>query len=147
MVSVMIFVIVIIIYFQYINNLETQEQHTLNELTIDSNYIANSLVSEGYPKDWNTTSVERIGLTDNNHRINSTKLESFITMDYNTTRRMFGTNHHYYMYFEDTNNTVIPVNGTSVIGYYSNDSSYLIKRTRLVILDSEIVRMEVNAWH
>ena len=146
MVGIMIFIIVIVIYFEYINNLSEREENIVDDLIINSKAISNSLVSEGYPSDWNSTNVVRIGITDNNQRINKTKLERYINMSYIDTKTKFRTPYNYYIFLEYKNGSKIQLNNSDYYGYQYPNAKRLVQITRRLIYESEIVRMGVQVW-
>jgi hypothetical protein len=146
MVGLMVFVVVVVIYFEYVDNLSSKEENIMDDLIINSKAITNSLVAEGYPKDWNTSNVVKIGLTEGNQRINTTKLNQFISMDYIETKSKLRTSYNYYMFLEYKNGSKIKLNGSDEYGYKSLNPSKLVQTTRLLIYNSTIIRMVVHVW-
>ena len=69
MIGLLIFVIALVMYYKFVVNLSEQDQSILNELISDSKMISSSLISGGFPENWNNGTVERIGITDNDYRI------------------------------------------------------------------------------
>lgn len=115
-------------------------------MVLDAKTISNSLMSEGYPSDWNTTNVGRIGLTNGNYRINQTKLENLANMDQTTTRSMLDTRFNYYIQLRKQDGTNITINGSNGIGTQATNTKRLVQITRVTIYNSIITKMVVQLW-
>ena len=138
--------IAITIYFEFTNNLSTDSEEEINEMVLDAKTISNSLMSKGYPTDWNVTTVQKIGLTNGNYRINQTKIESFANITVADARSMFDTRFNYYVQLKMQNGTIIKINGNDGIGTPVNTTSKLVQITRAVIYDSSITRLVIQLW-
>jgi len=165
-IALLIFVIALVIYYEYTTNLSNQDKGLLDDLLGDAKTISSSLVSAGYPTNWTNTTVERIGLTNNDQRIDETKLDAFLGMTYKDSRKVFGTKYDYFVFFEDRNNDITEIGGDSEkcgVGHPDADQEIegseclsinlttinpekVVKITRLVVYDSEIVKMVVYVW-
>ena len=100
MAGLALFLIGIMIFFIYSLNQPTQAKENFELLSYDSEIITSNLLSEGYPKDWNSTNVITLGITTNN-KINQTKLENlyqiiYVEGNYTKTRNIFNTQYDYY---------------------------------------------------
>ena len=140
-VGLLIFMIVIFIYYDYYSNLVDESEPAWEEIIIDSKSISSSLMSSGYPEDWNESNVSRIGILDGNYRINQTKIERFVSMPYNTSRQLFNTWFDFYFFIEDKNGTDYFEAGAEPSG-----QEYLVQTTRLAIYNSSIYRMVLYIW-
>jgi len=155
-IAVLVFGSAILIYYKNITNLSDQDEELLDDLLIDAKSISNSLVSQGYPYNWNKDNVVRIGITDNN-RINETKLEQFSMIPYNEGRKLFGTAYNYYVFFRDKDNNILPFNesleGIGKPGVNSTNiqtvenPKKLVKVTRLIVKESDIKKMVIYLWY
>jgi len=141
MVGLLIFVMVIIIYYQYYGGLTDESEAELQELIIDSKSISSSFISAGYPRDWTNDTVEILGLTEGNYRINTTKLERMKNMTYKQTKDLLKTRFDFYFYLQDENGNVTDYAGTN-----STDPSFLVQSTRFVICGSSVCKMVVHLW-
>lgn len=162
MVGLLIFIIALVIYYEYSTNLSKQEKGLLDEILADAKSISSSLVSAGYPSDWNSGDVERIGLTNNDQRINNEKLEEFYGMTYNTSRRLFGTRFDYFIFFKNENNSIMNIEGECGVGSpnvaveesegncisvnITANPTKLVRIKRLLVYNSDVVGMEVYVW-
>jgi hypothetical protein len=131
------------------------DTRSLEDILGEAGAISESLISSGYPPAWTNDTVQRIGITDGNHRVNTTMLLRFANLSYDRTKGLFGTKYDYVMFFADKAGTRLAINGTCLYGYGSNgtdcepgiDADNLVKVERLVIINSTIRRMVVYAWN
>lgn len=110
-IAMLMFAVALTIYVVYTTNLSKEDISSLNDLVSEAKLVSSSLVSEGYPLDWNNDTVKRIGLTDNNQKINIVKLRSFSNLPYNYSKKILGTVYDYTLSFEDTNGTTLNIGG------------------------------------
>jgi hypothetical protein len=115
-VAIMIFVVGLTIYYTYVNNLNNIRETDLNEMIADAKAISFSLTSAGFPEAWNTTEVERIGLTNNDHRIDDIKFQQLNNLSYNIARLKLGTRFNYFIFFEDKKKCLINITNDYGIG-------------------------------
>jgi hypothetical protein len=108
--------------------------------------VTEHLVSAGSPEDWNESSVQRIGITDGDARINLTKLSMFKNLSYNQTKSLFNLRSEYFMFLEYSNGTRIQIDGQPGIGKNESDAKRIAKNLRLVIYGNDIVRLGVLIW-
>ena len=153
MMAMSLFLVGIVVFFTYTLNNSTEGYNEFETLSYDAKNIANNLMLEGYPENWNETNVEIIGISTNN-KINQSKLEElykivYTNNDYEITKDLFNTRYDYYIYF-DFNMTI---NGTSVDGIGkpgtikdSIDSRNLIKITRFTIYENKTTPLYVITW-
>jgi hypothetical protein len=148
MVGVLIFSIVVVSYFYYVEHTEYSDDALVNYLISEAKTISNYLVTEGYPANWTSANVSTVGITDGNHRINEGKLQDFNSWGYEERRSYLHTTKDYYFYFEYLNGTRFnelcedPFSGC----VEWNSSYYLVQNTRLLIYDSDVVRMVLNVY-
>jgi hypothetical protein len=147
-----LFLVAMMIFFAYSINYSSESTETFELLTYDGNLIAQSILSQGYPENWDPSNVEKIGLTDEN-KINQTKLENFYYLisngNYSKTKRMFNTNYDYYIFFE--NNMTINSSSVEGIGYpgatkNSIQARDLTKITRITFYENKTVPIYIYIW-
>ncbi|MEM0473379.1 MAG: hypothetical protein QXF88_01500 [Candidatus Aenigmatarchaeota archaeon] len=142
MLASVIFILIVSIIYLYWNNLS----HKINEerrITgmIDAAFLAsNSLLSDGMPEYWNETNVVDIGL-QNDHRINSTKLQMIDMMGYDKVKEMLGLNYYefYFRIYDKSNQTIYDFGRLS-------DSFEIVKVKRYSIMDGNIVYIDFMVW-
>src|SRR3989344_5202539 len=115
-ISIFILVIIIIIYFEYIGNLSNQNSDSLSELLAEAKIISSSLTGAGAPANWNTDNVARIGFVDAGNKINNAKYANLNQISYNKTKRLLGTTHDFFLFFENESQYVQNVEGYCGIG-------------------------------
>lgn len=141
------FLIAITIYYQFVNNLSSDSEDEINEMVLDSKTISNSLISGGYPFDWNTSNVKRIGLTEGNYRVSKEKLDNFANISYSTARgTIFDTRFNFYFQLKDKEGGIIPINGGEGVGIAANNTGRLVQISRVAIYNSSIVKMVLYLW-
>ncbi len=135
-VAFMIFTFGIIIFFVYAVNSSNDAGETLDTLMYEGNVIADSVLSEGSPKNWDASNVITLGILSEN-KINNTKLENFYYLslsDYDKTKSLFNTRFDYYFYLSQN----ITINGSEVegIGMSPLNEKNLVKVTRFTIYEN-----------
>lgn len=124
------------------NSLYASDQNTI--LTSGTSIIDMFVTSKGVPMNWetNTASVQAIGLASSANRLSSKKVNSFLTLDYNTSRRKLGLNNTDY-YFTITNMSGTLLNSS---GVDSNSSTTALVFTRYAALGGNNVRVTLKIY-
>ena len=97
MAGMVLFLVGIIAFYMYSLNQPGEAQDNFEILIKEGKVISNNLMSSGYPRQWNSTNVVRLGITDGN-MINETKLEYLFNMtndNYGATKNLLNTNYDY----------------------------------------------------
>lgn len=115
-IGTLLFSFMLVIYYLYVTNIQDNDVTALDGLLSDADTISSSTLLQGYPPNWDNTTVQSIGVTKSDQRIDSDKLMRFQDMPYNTTRKLFGTVHDYLIFFTENNGTLINVDGVCAIG-------------------------------
>lgn len=164
--GVLIFGFALAFYFVYSNDLSQDSVFQFENLISDMEHISTSLVSEGYPLSWTNNTVERIGITDNDQRINVNKLHNFSKIPYNESKKILGTIYEYFVFFKNMSGGVVNMGGLCGVGSpYVNTSikdnqcsinisrveaDHMTKIERYLLFPhnnkSEIVSMGVYLW-
>jgi hypothetical protein len=144
-IAVSMFTIAIVLYFKYAGSTFDERQLEIDELSLDARSIAGSLLTPGYPHDWNSTDVIRIGISDDGHAINETKLSRFLNLsssNYSGTKGLFGTTYNFHFRITTQNDSVIAETGRNESG-----TSKMVSSTeRTVLFGSEICYMSIQVW-
>jgi len=146
MIAISIFMIGIVGFYLFSLNSPSEGRDTLDSLFYDGNLIADSLLSEGYPENWDSNSVINIGIVNDN-RINETKLQRLYDLtisDYSKTKNLFNTRFNYYFNFSRP----IIMGGVYVefIGQKDLNPDNIIKIQRFVIFENNPVTLNVYVW-
>ncbi|MBI3034156.1 hypothetical protein HYY72_03270 [Candidatus Woesearchaeota archaeon] len=156
-IGVIIFTAVLVIYMRVSSNFSDKDERLLQELKADSAFISQSLVSEGYPSGWNSSNVQKIGLTDGNYILNLSKVSEASRINYTDMKALMGTRNEFIALFEDSNGNVLNL-GVCGIGnqppanispdYCENASisaSSIAKSERLVY-NKKMIKLAVYSW-
>lgn len=103
MIAAIIFSIGILTLFVYLQNSPSEASDNLNTLIYDGNIIADNILSEGTPKEWNSSNVISIGILTGD-KIDATKLEKFYNLtisNYAFTKTLFNTRFDYFFFLTD----------------------------------------------
>jgi len=125
-ISMLLFTVAVVIYFSYANNVQKQEKGDLDSLISDAKFISSSLAISGYPSDWDSTSVIRIGISDG-QKVNETKYKNFKNLNYSRTKAKFATYADYFVYFVNSNGDVLNINGVCGVGQSAINTTYNIR--------------------
>jgi len=162
--AMLIFVTATVASIRMINSIYSGDE--FQRIITISESISESMLSTGYPEDWNNNSVIRIGLLTED-KLNITKLEYLYNTEYHESKRLLNTKYNYFMYFSYNNQTIsiLEINNTKVCGYGSqeiireysnntckismNESQYknIAKIVRLVAYNHSIIQMTVYVWN
>ncbi len=155
MIASIIFISGILLFYMYSINYPKESYEKLDKLFNDGEFIAEVLLSEGLPSDWNKNTVIRIGLTTNK-KINQTKIEEFYAMannnvnpeGYKKSKSLFGTNYNFFMNFSEP----IIIEGRTIeeggIGknFEGEQVTNLIKITRVTAYRNKLVSLNLYIW-
>ncbi|MFH0874537.1 MAG: hypothetical protein V1859_01260 [archaeon] len=141
-----IFVLFTFITIHYLTDEYILPREESDSVLAATRHISDSLVSSGSPDNWTSDNVVRIGLTNGNHVINETKLESFLnltTENYISTRAMLGTRFDYLVFFKDKFNNTLNLTGLGSLYYgkpgLSEESVLLLNPDTLYSIERNLV--------
>ena len=143
----MIFIAGILVFYLYTLNIPNQAENIINTLNYEGNIISDSLLSAGFPENWNNTNVISPGILSNN-KINQTKLERFYnlsTSQYVLTKNLFNTKYQYYISTTPENLTI---EGSEIpgMGSFPLNPESLIKITRVTIYEEKPITFNIYIW-
>ncbi|MCH7568382.1 MAG: hypothetical protein IIA87_03090 [Nanoarchaeota archaeon] len=146
-----LFLMGIVVFYFYSLNYPTEGGEILDSLFYEGDIIAGTLLSDGYPDNWDQNNVVRVGILTND-KINETKLERFYTLTnetltpggYAKTKSLFNTKYEYYVNFS----TQMNISGGEIdgIGKQPTDTKNLIKITRFVSYQNKPTTLYVYIW-
>ena len=153
MIASIIFISGIIIFYVYSLNYPKESQEVLDRLYSDGDFIAELILSEGLPVNWDAGNVIRIGLTTNN-KINETKLERFYNLadsqsnpaGYAQAKSIFSTKYNFFMNFSQQ--MTVGSNPVQGVGksFQNEQVTNIIKITRATIYQNKIVSLDLYIW-
>ena len=142
-IAIAFFAISLTIYFKYAGQIFNEDEMNLEELRIEAASISSSLMTPGYPQDWNESNVERIGISTDGSTISPEKLESFrtISTSYEKTRKLLSASHQYYIQLSN-NSTNISLSGLK----YSATAKLIATAEKIVLYNNSLFRLSVYSW-
>jgi hypothetical protein len=150
-IALIIFIIGLASFFFFYLNYSSDMSDNYQSLTFDGNAIADSILSEGSPQNWNSSNVVSIGILSGNE-INNTKLGNFQYMavhDYQSTKAIFNTKYDYFFFLEFNlsigNSSVIGI-GKPGVNPSAINAANLIKINRITVINSKPVGAYVYVW-
>ncbi len=146
-VASIIFLIGILSFYLYAINTPKESETIIEKLSYQGDTIANSLLSEGYPRNWDEENVLILGILTEN-KINKTKLERFYNIsinNYEKTKFLFNTNYNYYVLFQEN----ITINGNSIngLGKSPENATNIIKLSRIIVYNDKPSTLEIEIWN
>jgi len=123
-IGMVIFSLVLISYYTYTTNISKQDSVVMNNLISDVKTVTSSLTSSGYPNNWNSNTVTRIGFTDNYNRIDNDRFNEFNKINYNTSKKLLGTTYDYLLFFVNESGDVQNIEGFCATGSGTVNISY-----------------------
>ena len=150
MIATALFLGGIIMFYIYSINYPAEGKKSFEDLYYEGSVILDSLLSEGFPSDWNANNVVRIGILDE-EKVNETKLDRFYSLsisDYPRTKNLFNTKYEYYFNFSEI--MTIPSINDDVQGIglepVSTNVINLVKITRVRIYKNKPVSVNLYIW-
>ena len=157
-----IFVAAVILFFAIKSNLEPQ-QDSFDVLVNDARAISSVLMTPGAPENWTLSNFTQIGFVDSNYRLNSTKAENVMNLTRNMTviNNLLGVNSEFAVHFVDRRGNILNFNGCvftnsdlvvdnitpHICGNFSiTGKEFVVNSERLVLNNSEIVKVVVQTW-
>ncbi|MEK6844460.1 MAG: hypothetical protein AABX83_03480 [Nanoarchaeota archaeon] len=146
MAAMVIFITGIIIFYFYTINTPLETGQILNTLSREGEIVANAILSEGFPENWNEQNVISPGILTKN-KINDTKLERFNNLtinNYPKTKALFNTKYEYYAFVSEN----FTINNQQIIGIGNiplNDKN-LIKISRLTVYRNKPIIFNLEIW-
>ncbi|MCK5140491.1 MAG: hypothetical protein KAQ85_11665, partial [Thermodesulfovibrionia bacterium] len=112
---VLIITVVSLFYTQFSLLLVKDSEYV--DIRGDSEHVASVLVSEGFPKEWNTENVKKVGLLDG-EKISLAKLTEFSSINYSTSKKLLGIRYDYMLFIEkDGKKQIVPGANKDFIGW------------------------------
>jgi len=134
----------------YLFSLNSEGKIT-NSLLSEGNLIADSILSEGSPINWNQNDVSKIGILTSN-KINETKLVMFYNLTknrYGETKSIFNTKYDYYFFLADSvlaNSIAVEGIGKQGVNSTTLIAKNLMKITRFVVYQDKLVTAYLYIW-
>lgn len=122
--TIVLFVIVISLFYSQFTSL-FMDKSEYPDIRGDSEHVSNLLLTEGYPTDWESETVKKIGLLDGDI-ISLRKLENFSRILYPQTKLLLGVKYDYMFFLErnDSSKIMVPNVHRDFLGWNGDVLSY-----------------------
>ena len=171
-IGLLIFILAVSSYYYYYDN-EKNDDSSLENLMGDARTVSSYLAGAGLPLNWTSNSVIVIGLTDDNSRVNTAKLNSLNSIQYSTARTLLNTKYDFYIYFQDKSNCVLklisdnygyghpdaklkdigssdscltPESKNMTLNLSNINPKKVVRVERILIYNSTVSKMVLNEW-
>lgn len=146
MIAAVIFSAGVITFYLFALNYSAAKSQIVEDLTYDANNIADSILSEGLPTNWNESVVTKIGILSDD-KINNTKVAQFYNLSiekYPLTKSQFNTRFDYFFNLSEPliiNN--VPVTG---IGHPPVNAKNVVRVTHFSAYNNKPVTVYILTW-
>jgi hypothetical protein len=145
--AVIIFLSGMVVFFLYVLNFPSEQEEIFNVLSYEGKLVGDSLLSEGFPDNWDENSVFVIGVLSGG-QVNETKFKNFydlVSTDYLRSKRLFNIRNDYYVFFEEP----IAIDGVNIegVGVIPGSQKNLVRITRVVVHDNKIKDLHIYVWN
>jgi len=143
-IAILFFTTALTLYFKYSVNLNS-DSDKLEILAMDSKFIAEQLLSTGYPENWTELPLSNIlslGLLNQDQTLNESKLSNFINItehNYSFVKKNFETSYDFFIEIKIRNLTISA-------GKNFTNPKYLIKLSRLLVYNNSIARLIIYTY-
>ena len=144
----------VIIFYLYSINYPAEGQNKIEELFFEGEFIADALLSEGLPENWNETNFAIPGIVTEN-KINETKLALIYNLSnenqnpqgYERVKSAFSTRYDFFFNFSEEITIDSQTISEGGIGKQISPSpENLIKITRITLYKNKPVTLNVFIW-
>jgi hypothetical protein len=162
--ALFLFIFGIAIFYTIYPQLTNNNEDLLNEIYLDAKTISESLITIGYPINWNETNVKQIGLLNEQKHISNEKVINFnelVKNNYNNARLIFGIRSDFLIIFLNQKNQIINISSISKIGKENieitnypqlinnsdNKLKNIAKIERIIFYEDELIKIIVLTWN
>ena len=147
MMGAVIFITGALVFYFFALNYGSANNQKVDQLVHDTTSVADSLLSEGIPANWNATSVTKIGIITNN-KVNNTKLATLYNMsrdNYNNTRRTINTRVNYFINFSEPR--IVNSQPVQGIGIDPTNATDTFRVTHYIVYNDKPTTLYVILWN
>jgi hypothetical protein len=110
-----IFIVGLTVYYYANTNISSDDKERFDDLTREGDALAAQLLTQGYPAQWDLSTVELIGVVSGQH-LDASKWLAFSAINYSESRRLFGTQYDYLVFIAEKNGSVANISSRCGIG-------------------------------
>ena len=159
-IGVTIFLLIVIVAFNYITSNYTLQGKEINEILHAADRVSETLLGEGIPSNWTIENVTSIGVTTD-HTLDISKLimlKNFSLWNYDRTKSILNLEFDYLLFFQDRYGNLLNFTNFSFIGKPGFNSTNLeidepediTRIARYVVLRNngyaEIISLNILLW-
>lgn len=142
--------VVLVIFAWSFTSAQTGGQARLADMESIALELSDSLIrTGGVPDDWNSTTVQSLGLASEESILSRTKVNRFINLSYTQARGLMGIE-TYEFYFEllDMNGSLMTnqYGQNLTAGDYPSGAGFSVPVRRFVLLEGEAAKMRFILW-
>ena len=109
LILLVIFIVVLISWNSFVDDtIKDSERKNIESLALKTS--DNFVLSEGFPKDWEKSNASVIGLVSRSRNIDPEKLNAFLNLDYEESKRILGLQGYEYQFRLNRSGIVKPIN-------------------------------------
>lgn len=127
---------------------QTAAQGQLSDMESIGLEISDSLVrTPGQPQDWNSTSVQVIGLASDEGVLDQTKVDRFVNLSYEQAKQLLGLGlYEFYFELRDLNGTLLTNGQNLTAGTWPQDADLAVPVQRFVLLEQKTAKLKFVLW-
>ena len=148
-VASVVFLATLLIFFVYALNYSSEADDSLDSLFYNADLISSSLLSEGFPNDWNESNVVTIGIISES-KVNNTKLTKLYNMTiddegYENTKSILNTRYDFFFNFSTSIN-IDNVSAEGIGRLPEGEPKNLISTSRMTVYDNKPSTFKLVVW-
>lgn len=150
-IAAVIFSVTLVFFYIYTFNQSAESEMAFESLSYEGGIITETLLSQGYPEEWNETNVVQLGVLSEG-KINETKMEIFYNMssgDYFNLKRILNSRYDFYFFLsENISLSYTEVDGIGAPGITRDnlEAEDIIKIERIVIYKNKPTTANLYVW-
>ncbi len=140
MISIILFTIMLIFIIDAWDNNNTNiaEKQLTSRMESEAITILETfLKSKGIPENWNSTTVQTVGLVTSQNELSASRLLNFTSMSYADAKTALKVDYEFYFYVEDMDGNRLYAQGNSSIG------NKAVSLTRFAVLNTSRVQVRM----
>ena len=156
--ALFIFASAMVAYHYFSINIDSAKNDRFKEMSFAADALSSTLLKEGYPVQWNSLDVVRIGITHNDQKIDPQLWMEFTGLNYTQSKQLLGMTYDFLVFFEDAQGNITKIGPMCAAGMPSiNFTAYdttcsapiiakvenLLASERYVFAQGQILKMKV----
>ncbi len=150
---IMFFMILTVLFFTWeYTSLQSNDHVMFNDMESSALTLADSMIrSRGFPRDWNGSNIQVLGLASEENVLNETKMLMFVQMDYGDAKRILGIPaYEFYFRILHLNGTQAWANNTELLTGLDptvfQNSTMVVPIERCILFDHSVAKLSFMLW-